>query len=204
MFQSQWFLISAVNRTNQTRVLICHEVQRWFADIDWCLWGWTNQTPANIILLKSCNGQQNKAQRQNLFFTLVSIARLELVRELFQNTYYVTIHTGYINMPNVLIHVIRIKLLPPLPSVVINPNCVLNHFMSFYDIQMPELLPNPIKKKHVWWLGNHCVLNVPQVILICSQDWAPLPYIKKTIKHKVTEFVRKIDNTIYHKINKHL
>lgn len=186
-------------------MLICHEVQRWLADIDWFLCGWTNQTPANIILLKSCNGQQNKAQRKNLFFILVSIARLELVRELFQ-TYamWLSIQDMLICPMFWLFHVIQIKLLLLLPSVVINPNCVLNHFMSFYNIQMPELLPNPIKQKHVWRLGNHCALNVLQVILICSQGWAPPPYIKKTIKHKVTEFVRKIDNTIYHKISKHL
>lgn len=33
------------------------------------------------------------------------------------------------------------------PSVVLNPNYILNHLVSFYYIQMPGLLPNPIKKR---------------------------------------------------------
>lgn len=45
----------------------------------------------------------------------------------------------------------------------------INHSMGFYDIQMPELFPSPIKKEYLRWLGNRCILKVPQVILTCSQ-----------------------------------
>ena len=78
-----------------------------------------------------------------------------------------------------LLYIIQIK--TP-PSVLLNPNCVLYHLVSFYYIQVPGLLPNPIKKEHLWWLGNQCVSTVPQVILICSQGWEPLPYIKKKLE----------------------
>lgn len=60
---------------------------------------------------------------------------------------------------------------PLSPSVVLNPNYILNHLVSFYSIQMPGLLPNPIKKEHLHrgWLGNRCILTAPPVILICVQ-----------------------------------
>lgn len=125
---------------------------------------WPNKSNScQHYFFKELQWTAEQSTRRNLFFTLGSIARLELVGELFQNICCITIHPGYINMPsNGIVPDNSNKTLLPPPSVVLNSNCVLNRFMSFYDIQMLELLPNPIKTKHLWWLGNRCILKVPR------------------------------------------
>lgn len=64
-----------------------------------------------------------------------------------------------------LFQIIQIKPFLP-PSVVLHPNYILNHLVSFYYTQMPGLLPNPIKKEHLPLRWNQCVLTAPLVILI--------------------------------------